>query len=168
MEESGIDLFRGIILPYFNFAVFLGLAVFFFRKMAVNAAAKQRQDFEKLMNEARAARDAAVARLDELKKREAGLDKEIADIVAISKASADVEAQKIVADAERLAALLRDEARRIAHTEVEKARAALRGEIVEAVREGVTKRLKSEMNPESQLKLVKRQIGELKTIQVEG
>ena len=171
MEEQSIDVFRGIILPYFNFFVFVGLAIFFFRKMAVGAAAKQKTDFEKLMNESRAARDAAVARLDELKRREAGLDKEIAEILSMSKAAADVDAAKIVSDAERLAAHLKEEAKRIAQAEVEKARTTLRREIVDAVTDAVAKKLKAEMNPESQLKLVKRnitQLGELKTFQAES
>lgn len=168
MEEHHLDMFRGVILPYFNFFVFLGLAIFFFRKMVVSAAAKQRADFEKQMSEARAARDAALARLEELKRRQTGLENEIAEVMAMSKGAADVDAAKIASDAERLASHLREEAKRIATAEIEKARTAMRREIVDAVRAAVTTKLKTELNPETQLKLVKKQIGELKTIQAEG
>lgn len=158
-------MLMGVILPYVNFFLFLGAAVFFFRKMAVGAAQKKRTEFEKLMAEARAARDAAEQRLEELKRRQAGLDKEIAEIMSISKSSGEVEAAKIQSDAERLSQHLRDEARRIAETEVEKARQELRREIVDAVRESVTKKIKSELNNDSQLKLVKNKIGELRNIE---
>lgn len=168
MEEHSLDVFRGIVLPYFNFFVFLGAAIYFFRKMVVKAAAKQRTDFEAQMNEARQARDAAIARLDELKQRQTGLDKEIAEIMAMSKGAADVDARKILSDAERLATHLRDEAKRVAAAEVDKARATMRREIVEAVRQAVTTKLKSELTADAQLRLVKKQIGELKTIQAEG
>jgi F0F1-type ATP synthase membrane subunit b/b' len=161
---AAFDYFRGAVLPYFNFLVFFVLAIVFFKKMVINAAAKQKTDFEKQMAEARTARDAAVQRLEELKRRQTGLESEIADVMSMSKEAATLEAKKIEADADRLAAHLKDEARRIAHAEVEKARLALRQEIVEAVREGVAKKLKSEMTPDSQLKLVKKQIGELKSI----
>lgn len=165
MEEHHVDMLMGVILPYVNFFMFLGAAVFFFRKMAVVAANKKRTDFEKLMTEARSARDAAEKRLDELKRRQAGLDKEIAEIMAMSKGSADVEAAKIQSDAERLSKHLRDEARRIADAEVEKARSELRREIVNSVRDSVTKKIKSELNNDSQLKLVKGKIGELRTLE---
>ena len=168
MEEHSLDLFRGLVLPYFNFFVFLAAAIYFFRKMVLKAAATQRSDFETQMNEARAARDAALTRIEELKRRQAGLDKELADVLSMNKAAADMDAAKIAGDAERLAAHLRDEAKRIAAAEIEKARGTLRREIVEAVRLSVTAKLKTELNADSQLRLVKKQIGELQTIQAEG
>ncbi len=167
MEEH-VDMLMGVILPYVNFFMFLAMAIYFFRKPAREAATKKRDAYERILNESKAARDDALARLEELKKRQTGLDSEIAEIKSASKASADLDAAKIVSDAESLAKHLREEARRVADAEVSKARATLREEIVAAVRQSVTEKLKSELSGETQLSLVKSRIGELKTIRAEG
>lgn len=163
-----VDPWMGIIFPYVNFAIFLAAAIYFFRKPARAAAAKKRAAYEQLLAESKAAYDEAAQKLAEIKARQAGLDREIADLKSSAKAAADMEAAKIVSDAERLAEHLRQEARRIAQAEVEKARATLRQEIVDAVRESVTKKLKTELTGEAQLSLVKNRIGELKNIRAEG
>jgi len=163
-----MDMWTSVIFPYLNFFLFLGLAVYFFRKPGREAARKKRADFERLMGEAKAARDEAEARLNALKRREAELDREIAEIKAVSTEASQAEARKIINDAEQLAAHLRHEAQRIAAAEVEKARSSLRSEIVDAVREGVTQRIKTELNPDAQLKIVRNRIGELKNIRAEG
>jgi F-type H+-transporting ATPase subunit b len=167
-HEEHVDPLMGIILPYANFAIFLALAIYFFRKPAKAAAAKKREAYEKLLAESKAAHAEAEQRLAEMRARQAGLDKEIADLKATAQAAAEVEAAKIVGDAERLAEHLRQEARRIAQAEVDKARAALRQEIVESVREGVTQKLKAELTGDAQLTLVRSRIGDLKSIRAEG
>jgi F0F1-type ATP synthase membrane subunit b/b' len=165
--EPHFDWQFGFILPYINFFIFLGLAIYFFRKPAREMAAKKRDAFAKLMAEARAVKDAAEARLAELQRRHTGLDREIADIKAIAKDGATQESSKIVADAERLADHLRLEARRIADAEVEKARNALRSEIVEAVKDHVQKKIKSELKDDAQLKLVRGKIADLQNLEAD-
>src|SRR5262249_43150570 len=96
-----------------------------------------------------------------------GLDKELAEIKAIAKDGATQEAGKIVADAERLAEHLRVEARRIADAEGDKARAALRREIVEAVKDHVQKKIKTELKDDAQLKLVRGKISELNRLEAD-
>ncbi len=167
-HEEHVDTMMGIVFPYINFAIFLAAAIFFFRKPARAAAAKKRETYERLLAESKAAHDEAAAKLAEIKERHANLEKEIADLKATAKVAADMEATKIVSDAERLADHLRQEAGRIARAEVEKARAALRQEIVDSVRENVTTKLKSELNSDAHLSLVKNRIGELKNIRAEG
>ena len=78
--------------------------------------------------------------------------------------SAEQEAAKIVADAERLAIHFKTEAQRVAAAEVDKARKTLRAEIVEAVRHGVAQKLRAELNQDAQLKLVRNKISELNSI----
>lgn len=167
-HEEHVDPWLGIIFPYINFAIFLAAAIFFFRKPARAAAAKKREAYEKLLAESKAAHEQAAKKLAEIQARHAGLDREIADLKATAKTTADMEASKIIGDAERVAEHLRNEAKRIAAAEVERARAALRQEIVESVRDAVTQKLKTELNTEAHLSLVKNRIGELKTIRAEG
>lgn len=163
-----VDPLMGIILPYANLILFLVLLVYFMRKPAAAAAASAREDYQRLLREATAARDEAHARLSDLKARQAQLDQEIAEIKSMSRGAAEMEAAKIVEDAQRLSAHLKEEARRIADTEVANAKAELRSEIVRAVREGVVQRLVTEVKPDAHLSLVRKQINELQTIQTEG
>jgi F0F1-type ATP synthase membrane subunit b/b' len=163
-----VDMLKGVILPYANFFIFLGLAVYFFRKPARAAAAKKKADFDRLLAESQAVRDAALAKLAEFTRRHASLDREIEELRSISKQTATAEAVKIIADAERLAEHLKIEARRIAGAEVDKARAELRREIVDAVRASVTTKIRTELKADAHLMLVRQRIGELKNLQAEG
>jgi len=166
--EQQVDTLFGIILPYANFAIFLALAIYFFRKPAAAAAEKTRDDFKKQSDEAAKARAEAQARLDELTRRRQALDKEIAELKSSSKQAADMEAAKIVSDAEKLATHLAAEARRVAEAEVGRARAALRQEIVDSVRAAVASKIKTDVKPDTHLTLVRKQIGELQSIKAEG
>lgn len=167
-HEEHVDTMMGIVFPYINFAIFLAAAIFFFRKPARAAAAKKREAYDKLLAESKAAYQEAAAKLAEMKARHAGLDKEIQDLRNTAKVAADMEAAKIVGDAERLAEHFRQEARRIAAAEVEKARAALRKEIVDSVHESVAAKLKTELDANAHLSLVRTRIGDLKNIRAEG
>jgi F-type H+-transporting ATPase subunit b len=167
MEEH-VDVLMGIVLPYANFAIFLGLAIFFFRKPAVAAARNRREQFEKLMAEATAARDLAVGKLNELKRREAELEAELEAMRSASLASAELEAGKIVSDAEKLAKHLRTEASRIAAAEVAKARHELRREIVETATATVREKLKRDLSSDAQAGIVSKKIDELKHVSAQG
>jgi F-type H+-transporting ATPase subunit b len=166
--ESHVDPWMGIIFPYINFSIFLALLIYFARKPAAEAARKRREDFERLMAEATKAKEVAEERLRELTARQAQLDAEVKEIQTTSRVAAEAEAAKIVADAERLAVHFKAEARRIAEAEVLRARQELRQEIVAAVKDSVTQKIKSELTPEAQLTLVKRQVGELRSVKTEG
>ena len=163
-----VDPLMGIILPYVNFAVFVALLIYFARKPAVAAARKRRDDFESLMAEATKAREAAETRLQALTEKQAQLDSEIQEILLSTKAAAENEAAKIVADAERLAEHLKTEARRIAEAEVLRASNELRHEIVAAVKESVGKKITTELTQDAQIALARRRIAELRTMITES
>jgi F0F1-type ATP synthase membrane subunit b/b' len=167
-HQASIDWLREVILPWANFAIFFGAAIFFFRKMVVGAAAKKRAEFETLMAEAKAAKAQAQEKLAEIERREANLSQELAKMAALSKSSSEAETAKIISDAGRLAEHLRTEAKRIADAEVDKARAAMRQEIVAAVRDAVAKRMTTELDAGAQQEIVRKRIADLKSIRVEG
>jgi F0F1-type ATP synthase membrane subunit b/b' len=168
LHVEHFDPWLGFWFPYINFIVFALLAYKFFKKPALAAPRKKREEFEKIMREATRARDEAQAKLDELDKRKAQIDSEIADMRSMAKQSAEDEAAKIVADAEQLATHLKTEAKRIADAEVVKARQTLQKEIVEAVRNNVVERVKAEMDSTAHLSMVKNQIGGLKGLAAES
>ena len=163
-----VDPLMGIILPYANFAIFLGLAIYFFRKPAAAAAAKKRNEYTRLVNEAKKANDEAQARLAELTRRQLQLDTEIKEIQGLAKMTADTESQKIMEDATRIAAHLKAEAKRIASAEVEKAKATLRDEIIQSVRASVVDKVKTDLTTDGQKSLTERRIADLKSIPTQG
>ena len=163
-----LDPLMGVILPFTNFFIFLGLAIYFFRKPAREAAAKKRNEFLRVMNEAKKSYDDANDKLTQLKNRQANLDAEIADLKRTSDLSTKTESEKILADSTRLASHLREEAKRIAAAELAKAKATLRHEIVAAVSANVTQKITKEVTKDKHLEIVRRNISELKTIKAEG
>jgi F0F1-type ATP synthase membrane subunit b/b' len=163
-----LDPLMGVILPYTNFLIFLGLAIYFFRKPAREGAAKKRTEFLRVMNEAKKSYDDANEKLNQLKNRQANLETEIADLKKTSDLSAKTEADRIISDSERLANHLREEAKRIAAAELSKAKAELRQEIVSAVSSNVKQKITKEVTKDKHLEIVRRNISELKTIKAEG
>lgn len=168
MEHHHINWLMDVILPWANFLIFFGAAVFIFRKPAVAAARKQRDDFEKLRAEAVRARDVAQEKLDILRKRESALAAEIAETARLSKVAAEAEAAKIISDAERVATHLKTEAKRIAAAEVENARAAIRRDIVAALKEAVTTRIQKDFNEAAHLALARQRVSDLQQMNREA
>lgn len=162
------DFWKGFVFPYINTFIFLGLAIYFFRKPAIAAARKKRDEFLRTMNEAKKTYDEANEKLTQLKARHANLAAEIADIKKTSEAAATAETQRIVSDAERLAEHLKEEAKRIAAAEVAKARAELRQEIVETVSSNVVAKISKEVSGDMHHSIVRRNLSELRSIKVEG
>jgi F0F1-type ATP synthase membrane subunit b/b' len=156
-----IDPWMGIIFPYANFAIFLFAAVYFFKKPLRNAANKKKEDFEKLAAEASAAKNLAEAKLAELKAKQEALSTEIEELLSVSKQTSQSEAAKIIADAEHIAVNIRQEAKRVAAAEVEKAKQLLRNEVVASVQEMVLAKIRQEMSPDLQKSLVRQRINEM-------
>ena len=156
--EHHIDPWLGIFFPYLNFAIFFILAIYFFRKPASNAPKKKLEDFERVKREALKVKEDATRKLDELHQRRANLQKEIDEMQAMSKQAADLEAQKIIGDAQRVAKHLKEEAKRIAEAEVLKARGQLRKEIIELVKSNVEEKIKSDLDDVKHLKIIDSQV----------
>ena len=157
------DWLKGFVFPYINFALFLFLAVKFFKKPIQQALDGRRKDFERLMQEAKSAKDAAEAKNNELKQRLAKLDSEISLMKAKAKEAAETEAKAMLARAQRLSEQLKEEAKRMAEAEVKNARDQLRREIVEEVKGVVTKRLR-EVSDGEQTAILKKKISAIASI----
>jgi len=94
------------VAPFINFAVLVGVLIYFLKKPMSLFLAQRREGFVTMMKEAEAARDAAVARMNELQERLKSLDQDLETI----RRNADLEAQ---AERARLLEEAREEARRI-------------------------------------------------------
>lgn len=161
-----VNLITGIVLPYFNFALFLALCVYFFRKPLAAMAKNRRNEFEVAIREATKAREEALQKNQELTTRLRHLDREVEEIRRGAALAAEKDAQRMVTEAEALAKNLIDEARRLADAEVERARHALKTEIVETVREAVVNKIKHDLKPADHTAMIQNKVGSLGELRV--
>ena len=158
----------GAVIPYANLALFLFLAVKIFKGPLLGALSGRKQEYVDQLREANKAKEEAEAKHKELSDKLSRLNAEVENIKTKAKSQAEQEAQKIVADAERLAAHLSTEAQRIADTEVAKAKATLRDELLKGVREKVVTKISAELDLDKQKSLFKSQLNSMSTVKGEA
>ncbi|MEY4630326.1 MAG: hypothetical protein RIQ81_446 [Pseudomonadota bacterium] len=163
---ENVNTLTGIILPYFNFAVFIALCVLFFRKPLRQIAEKRRADFESHLREATRAKQEALEKNRELTERLRKLDAEIEDIKNSVVEAAQKDADRIVHDAEAFSRNLLEDARRMADAEIERARVLLTSEIVASVRTAVEAKIRSDLKPADHLSLINQNVGSLGELNV--
>lgn len=161
-----VNTLTGIILPYFNFAVFLALCFVFFRKPLRQMAEKRRADFESHLREATKAKQEALEKNRELTERLRKLDAEVEGIKHSVAEAAQKDADRIVREAEAFSRNLLEEARRMADAEVERARGVLTAEIVSSVRTAVESKIRSDLKPADHLSLINQNVGSLGELSV--
>lgn len=162
-----LDLLKGVILPYANFIIFVGLAIFFMRKPLAGMARKRHDVFQHSLQEAQKAFDEALTRMNDIQARLGQLDKEIDEIRQRAREQAERESKDMIEEARQVAEHLQEEAKRIAEAEVSLAKAALRREVVEQVKKKIEDELKSGLDAAHHRKIVQQRISELKGMKVE-
>jgi len=125
--DSGVIL-KDFIWRCINFAVLVGLLVYFVRKPIRNALQNRRAEIEKTLADAAAARDAAEARAKEYQEKLARAAAEIESIYAAIRREGELERDKILASAREMAAKIELEADAKAASAVARARMELRAE----------------------------------------
>jgi len=125
--DSGVIL-KDFIWRCINFAVLVGLLVYFVRKPIRNALHNRRAEIEKTLADAAAARDAAEARAKEYQEKLAKAAAEIESIYAAIRREGELERDKILASAREMAAKIELEADAKAASAVARARLELRAE----------------------------------------
>jgi F-type H+-transporting ATPase subunit b len=127
--EHGAALSPGrLALQVLNFAVLVGILVFFGGKAINKALLARHQQLKADLASAAAAREAAQERLRKNEARLAGLEKEIADMRAGIKQEAEVEKTRLIAAAEERAKRMREETAFVIDQQVKEAQATLRRE----------------------------------------
>lgn len=156
--EHTLNLSSQVLLPYFNFFVFLAAFIYFFRKPLQEMAAARRDVYLSASKNAAAALETARQTFDAVKKRLDSLDSELADFKKQSDAAANDEARKIAEDTERFIRQLEAETTRLAADAIETARRELRREIVEAARDMAASKIETELNAGTKEAILKNRI----------
>jgi F-type H+-transporting ATPase subunit b len=159
-------ILQSVVIPYFNFAVFLGVLIYFFRKPLTIMAQTRRDKFLASTKESSEALEKANAEFKQIKERFEALNAELSTFKTESENQARAEAAKIVSEGDRLAAQILSETKKVAEEEIARARRELRDEIVSAAKDKASKQLASSLSDAEKSKILSTRISDLKTYRV--
>ena len=148
----------------FNFAVTVGILVYFVRKPIKNALAGRREGIATALEEAEKAQAAAEAKFAEYDEKLNKAESEIAVIAADLKREGELERDRIIAQAKESAEKIRNEAEKTAGFEVAKAKAELKAEATRLAVELAEDLLKKNFSTKDESRLLDeymKKVGEL-------
>ena len=151
--DSG-DILKDFLFRCFNFALMVGVLVYFVNKPIRKGLKERSAGIEKTLAEAEAAKQAAEAKHREYTEKLAKATEEIASIAASIHHEGEVERDKIVAAAKEMAAKIEREADNKAAGVVAKARTELREEASRLAVELAEDMLKKQVSADDQKRLV--------------
>jgi F-type H+-transporting ATPase subunit b len=161
--DSGA-LIKDFAYRCFNFALMIGLLVYFVRKPIRNALRNRREEIEKTLADAQAAKEAAEAKYREYSAKLEKATEEIAAISASILREGELERDKILESAREMSAKIQQEADAKASNAVASAKAELREEAARLAVELAEDMLKKEFSSNDQKRLVDeymQKVGEL-------
>lgn len=148
----------------FNFAVTVGILVYFVRKPIKNALAGRREGIATALEEAEKARSDAEAKFAEYDEKLNKAEGEIEMITADLKREGELERDRIIAQAKESAEKIRNEAEKTAGFEVAKAKAELKAEATRLAVELAEELLKKNFTGKDESRLLDeymKKVGEL-------
>ncbi len=145
-----------------NFVVLVAIIVWAIKKANMKAALSDRQaQIEKNLREAKEAREAAEAKLNEYTDKLAKANQEVDELRAAMMREAEAEKERIIATAQQAAAKLAAQAVQAADQEVLKARGELRAEAARLAVELATGKLTSAVQPADHNRMVQDYLGKV-------
>lgn len=161
--DSGV-LLKDFLYRVLNFSLLVAGLAYFVAKPLKNALSSRREGIEQELKEAREAAEYAEQRFAEYDAKLTRAEEEIGQIKTDIKEEAELEKQRIIENAQQMAAKIKEDSGKTADNEIEKARLALRQEAAELAVELAGDLLKNNFNREDQARLVeeyKLKVGEL-------
>ncbi len=151
--DSGV-LLKDFLFRVLNFGIVVALLVYFLRKPLKKGLAGRREDIEKALAEAKQAKEEAEAKFAEYDRKLDQATEEIAEISASIRREGELEKQKIIANANEMAAKIEQDAEKAAALEVAKAKAALQREAVQLAVDLAEKKLKKNFTKDDDARFI--------------
>lgn len=161
--DSGVIL-KDFLYRCFNFALMVGLLVYFVRKPIRNGLRNRREEIETMLADAQAAKEAAEAKYREYSEKLEKATEEIEGISAAIRREGELERDKILAHARDMSEKILQEAEARAANAVARAKDELRAEAAQLAVDLAEEYLKKEFSPSDQKRLVEeymQKVGEL-------
>jgi F-type H+-transporting ATPase subunit b len=143
-----------LILRVVNFAVLLGVLVYFVRKPLVGAIRNSIESVRALLKDAEDSRKASEAHMKESEEKLAGVDKEINDLLAAARKEGEAERERILSEASTALEKLKAEAALAIELELKKAQDVLRKEAADAAVSLAEEIIGRNVTPEDQARFV--------------
>ena len=161
--DSGV-LLKDFLYRVFNFAIVVGILVYFLSKPLKKGLAGRRDEIAAALAESEQVKSAAEAKFAEYDQKLATANAEIAEISTAIKREGELEKEKIIASARETAAKIEQEAEKAAALEIAKARKELQTEAVRLSVELAEELLKANFTSEDDTRLIDeymQKVGEL-------
>lgn len=142
------------IARIFNAAVLVGLLVYLLKGRLVNFFAERRAQIQKDLADAKMQKEQAEALIAEYKTKISGMEAEIERMRGELRKTAEVESDKIISNADRMAATMLESAKMAAEQEVRKAKTELRNEAVQLAVQLAESLIREKINEDDRKKLV--------------
>lgn len=146
-----------------NFAILVGVLVWFAKKPLQEFLRKRTELIEKTLEEAKEARELAQKALAEVEERLKLKDKEIEDILAHAQQSAKREKDLLVQQGEQMKEKILEQAKNNIDYEVRLAKDSIKAEAVEIALELAEKKLKGKLTSEEQIRLIEESLARMET-----
>jgi F-type H+-transporting ATPase subunit b len=137
-----------------NFLVLFGFLIYFLKKPLVSYFSERKEQIRRDLEEAREQRDQAEQKLKEYEKKLAGMEQELQKMRQDLQKAADLESEKVVANAERMSAGIVESAKLAAEQELRKAKMSLRNEAVDLAVELAESLISEKITEEDRKKIV--------------
>jgi len=153
-EEAHPSLVKEYAYKIINFVLIFGIVIYFARKPIANMLKQRTELIEKTLKEAQEAKEVAQKALQEAQTRLQTKDKEIEELIAVSKQAGEQEKARLIEESERLKERIFEQAKVNIEYELKGAKDALKAEAVEIAMGLAEKKIKEKLTKEDQEKLL--------------
>ncbi|NWF75992.1 MAG: F0F1 ATP synthase subunit B [Nitrospirae bacterium] len=153
-EAAHTPLWKDYMWKIINFAVLIIILWKFAKKPFQNFLKNRTELIEKTLNEAKAAKEAAMKALQEVEERLKTKDAEIESVISASRRAGEQERDKIIAETEKLKEKILEQAKTNIQFELKHAKEQIKAEAVNLAIELAEKKIKDKITKEDQEKLL--------------
>lgn len=157
----GLELWK-----FINLAIFLGLGIYFLRRPISEALGTRRAAIRQELVQAREQKERALAKMAEADSLLGRLDTDVRTVQEQSRKEADSERQRVAASASREIEKLQQQAEREMDNASKVARKSLRQFLAQRSIEFARQRVRGQISPEADKRLIEESIGELRRARV--
>lgn len=157
----GLELWK-----FINLAIFLGLGIYILRRPISQALSTRRDAIRQELVQAREQKERALAKMAEADSLLGRLDTDVRTVQEQSRKEADSERQRVAASASREIEKLQQQAEREMDNAAKIARKSLRQFLAQRSIEFARQRVRGQISPEADKRLIEESIGELRRARV--
>lgn len=157
----GLELWK-----FINLAIFLGFGIYILRRPISQALSTRRDAIKQELVQAREQKERALAKMAEADSLLGKLDTDVRTVQEQSRQEADSERQRVAASASREIEKLQQQAEREMDNAAKVARKSLRQFLAQRSIEFARQRVRGQISPEADKRLIEESIGELRRARV--